>query len=95
MSGPAPRALPGGRPGSPGHVLHPQALGPAGWTPCLAANNGATLVPGLTVVALVRYPRGQGSALVLQPANVASIGLVTVLRYVSYRRWVFPAAPAG
>jgi len=56
-----------------------------------AAVNGATLMMGLAIVAFVRYPLGQESALVLQAANVASIGLGTVIRYLSYRRWVFPA----
>lgn len=56
-----------------------------------AAINGATLLLGLAVVAVVRYPLGQDSALVLQIANIASIGLGTVIRYLSYRRWVFPA----
>jgi putative flippase GtrA len=56
-----------------------------------AAINGVTLVLGLVVVAVVRYPLGQDSALVLQTANVCSIVLGTVIRYFGYRRWVFPA----
>lgn len=56
-----------------------------------AAVNGATLLLGLATVAVVRYPLGQESALVLQVANIASIGVGTVVRYLSYRRWVFPA----
>jgi putative flippase GtrA len=56
-----------------------------------AAVNGATLVMGLAIVAVVRYPLGQESALVLQAANIASICLGTVIRYLSYRTWVFPA----
>jgi putative flippase GtrA len=56
-----------------------------------AAVNGVTLCMGLAIVALVRYPLGQESALVLQVANVASICLGTVIRYLSYRAWVFPA----
>lgn len=56
------------------------------------AINGVTLLLGLLVVALVRYPLAQESALVLQVANVVSIGLGTAIRYLSYRRWVFPAA---
>jgi putative flippase GtrA len=56
-----------------------------------AAVNGATLGLGLAIVALVRYPLGQESALVLQAANIASICLGTVIRYLSYRAWVFPA----
>jgi putative flippase GtrA len=62
-----------------------------------AVINGATLVLGLGIVALVRYPLGQDGALVLQVANLASIFLGTLIRYFSYRRWVFPAhesAPA-
>jgi putative flippase GtrA len=58
--------------------------------------NGATLLLGLAVVAFVRYPLHQEHPLVLQAANIASIVLGTVIRYLSYRRWVFPAhrAPA-
>lgn len=58
--------------------------------------NGVTLVLGLAIVAFVRYPLGQESPLVLQAANIGSIVLGTVIRYLSYRRWVFPAVePAG
>jgi putative flippase GtrA len=57
--------------------------------------NGVTLALGLAVVAVARYPLGQDGALVLQLANVASIGLGTVIRYASYRTWVFPAEPAA
>jgi putative flippase GtrA len=56
-----------------------------------AVINGATLLLGLAAVALVRYPLHQEHPLVLQAANVASIALGTVIRYLSYRRWVFPA----
>ena len=56
-----------------------------------AAVNGVTLAMGLAIVAFVRYPLGQESALVLQAANVTSICLGTVIRYLSYRTWVFPA----
>ncbi|KQS73840.1 polysaccharide synthesis protein GtrA [Modestobacter sp. Leaf380] len=54
--------------------------------------NGLTLVLGLAIVALVRYPLDQDGALVLQVANIGSIALGTVIRYLCYRRWVFPAA---
>jgi putative flippase GtrA len=57
--------------------------------------NGLTLAQGLAIVALVRYPLGQDSALVLQLANIGSIGLGTAVRYLSYRRWVFPARAVG
>ena len=56
-----------------------------------AVVNGATLLLNVGVVAFVRYPLGQDSAVVLQLANVVSIGVGTVARYLSYRRWVFPA----
>lgn len=56
-----------------------------------AAINGGTLLMGLALVALVRYPLHQDSALVLQGANIASIILGTVIRYLGYRQWVFPA----
>jgi putative flippase GtrA len=57
------------------------------------AVNGVTLLLGLAVVAFVRYPLGQDGALVLQAANVAAIGLGTAIRFLAYRRWVFPLAP--
>ena len=52
--------------------------------------NGLTLLLGLAGVAVVRYAWGQESALLLQLTNVATIAIGTVIRYVSYRRWVFP-----
>jgi putative flippase GtrA len=55
------------------------------------AINVVTLLLGLGVVAFVRYGLDQESALVLQIANVGSIVLGTLIRYLSYRRWVFPA----
>jgi putative flippase GtrA len=59
--------------------------------------NGGTLLLGAGIVALVRYPLGQESVLVIQIANVVSIGMGSVLRWLSYRWWVFPApvAPAA
>ena len=56
-----------------------------------AAVNGITLLLSLGVVWLVRYPLGQDGSLVLQAANIGSIVVGTVVRYLSYRRWVFPA----
>jgi putative flippase GtrA len=55
------------------------------------AVNALTLALGLALVALVRYPLGQESALVLQVTNVASTGIGTLIRFLSYRRWVFVA----
>jgi putative flippase GtrA len=57
--------------------------------------NGVTLVMGLAIVGFVRHGLQQDSAVILQIANVASIALGTVVRYLSYRRWVFPAHPAA
>src|SRR3954447_21503135 len=53
--------------------------------------NGVALLLGLAVVAFVRYGLGQNSALILQLANIASIGAGTVLRFLCYRAWVFVA----
>ena len=60
-----------------------------------AAVNGATLLVGLAVVWFVSHPLGQSDALVLQAANVGSIAVTTAMRFVAYRRWVFPASAAG
>lgn len=60
-----------------------------------AVVNGATLVLGLAVTGFVRYGLDQDGALVLQVANVVSIGLGTVIRYLAYRRWVFTARVPG
>ncbi|MFW3172816.1 GtrA family protein [Geodermatophilus sp. CPCC 206100] len=56
------------------------------------AVNGVTLLLGLAIVAFVRYPLGQESAWVLQAANLGSIAVGTVIRFLAYRSWVFPAA---
>ncbi|MGY1821285.1 GtrA family protein [Geodermatophilus sp. SYSU D00079] len=64
--------------------------------PLFVMVNGVTLALGLAIVAFVRYPLGQEHALVLQAANVVSILVGSVIRYLSYRRWVFPAvAPSA
>ncbi|MGY2066890.1 GtrA family protein [Blastococcus sp. SYSU DS0619] len=57
--------------------------------------NAAALLLGLAIIGVVRYPLGQDSALVLQGANLLSIGLGTVLRFLAYRRWVFVEEPAA
>jgi putative flippase GtrA len=56
-----------------------------------AVVNGGTLLLNVGIVAFVRYPLGQESALVLQVANLVGIALGTVIRYLAYRQWVFPA----
>jgi putative flippase GtrA len=61
-----------------------------------AVINGATGLLNLAIVALARYALHQDSTAVLQAANVFGIGVGTLIRYGSYRRWVFPGdAPAG
>jgi putative flippase GtrA len=54
--------------------------------------NGCTLVLGTAVVWFVRYPLDQERVLVVQLANIASIAVNSVLRFLVYRRWVFPPA---
>jgi putative flippase GtrA len=56
-----------------------------------AAVNTTTLLIGLGIVWFVRYPLGHESALVLQAANLTSIAIGTTVRFLAYRRWVFPA----
>lgn len=60
-----------------------------------AVINGTTLLLGLVIIAFVRYPLQQESALALQAANIASIALGTLIRFLAYRRWVFPSHPAA
>jgi putative flippase GtrA len=60
-----------------------------------AVVNVGALMLSLGVVAFVRYPLGQTDALVLQAANIASITLGTVFRFLAYRSWVFPARAAA
>ncbi len=56
-----------------------------------AAINLAALALGAAIIWFVRYPLDQESLLIIQIANIGSIGLNSVLRYLAYRRWVFPA----
>jgi putative flippase GtrA len=56
--------------------------------------NGLTLLLGLAIVAAVRYPLGQDSALALQVANVVSTAIGTAIRFVCYRTWIFVSADA-
>jgi putative flippase GtrA len=57
--------------------------------------NGATLLLGVLTIAVVRHPLQQESALVLQAANIGAIVVGTVIRYLGYRAWVFPAEDDG
>jgi putative flippase GtrA len=59
-----------------------------------AVVNGATLLLNIGAVAFARYTLDQTSPLVLQVANIIGIAAGTVIRYLSYRRWVFPAVPS-
>lgn len=56
-----------------------------------AVINGGTLLLGVAIVAGVRYGLNQDGALVMQAANIGSIVVGTAIRYLTYRRWVFPA----
>jgi putative flippase GtrA len=60
-----------------------------------AVINAVTLGIGLAIVATVRYPLGQESVLALQMANITSIAVGTAVRWLTYRRWVFPALPGA
>lgn len=53
--------------------------------------NLGTLVLGAAVIWFARYPLGQERLLTIQIVNIGSIGLNSVVRYLAYRRWVFPA----
>jgi putative flippase GtrA len=55
--------------------------------------NGFTGLLNLAIVAFVRYALHEDSAVILQAANVFGIGAGTVIRYGSYRKWVFAAEP--
>ena len=61
--------------------------------PVFVAVNAATVALGLALVAVVHHGLGQDSALLLQATNLVSIGLGTLVRFASYRRWVFPRPP--
>lgn len=59
--------------------------------PRFALVNAVTLAMGLAIVWFVRHPLDVTSAVTLQGANVLSIAVGTVVRYLAYRGWVFPA----
>jgi putative flippase GtrA len=64
--------------------------------PLFLAVNTTTLLIGLAIVWFVRHPLGQQSVVVLQAANLSSIAIGTAIRFLAYRRWVFPAhSPAA
>jgi putative flippase GtrA len=57
--------------------------------------NVSTLVLGAAIIWFVRYPLDQERLLIIQIANIGSIGLNSIARYLAYRRWVFPALAGG
>lgn len=58
--------------------------------------NGIGLAIGLIVIALVRYGFGRADVVSLNVANLVGIGLGTIFRYLTYKRFVFlPADAAG
>jgi len=54
--------------------------------------NGLTLLLSLGIVGLAHHGFGVDDALLLQAANLASIGLGSVVRFLAYKRWVFLSA---
>lgn len=53
--------------------------------------NALALGIGLLVIASVRYGLDQTDVLALNVANLAGIALGSLIRFWSYKRWVFPA----
>jgi putative flippase GtrA len=53
--------------------------------------NGVALAMGLLVLGATRYGFGVTDQLSLNVANLIGIGIGTVFRFWSYKRWVFPA----
>lgn len=53
--------------------------------------NALTLALSLVMIGFVRYGLDQSDALILQLTNIASIAIGTVIRFLAYKRWVFPA----
>jgi putative flippase GtrA len=52
--------------------------------------NGVALVMGLLVLGTTRYGLGLTDKFSLNVANLVGIGIGTVFRFWSYKRWVFP-----
>jgi putative flippase GtrA len=58
--------------------------------------NGVALLIGLMVIGTARYGIGLTDKFSINMANLVGIGIGTVFRFWSYKRWVFPAQqPAG
>jgi len=52
--------------------------------------NGVALLMGLVVLGTTRYGLGLTDKFSINVANLAGIGVGTVFRFWSYKRWVFP-----
>ena len=52
--------------------------------------NGVALAMGLVVLGMTRYGFGLTDKLSLNVANLIGIGVGTMFRFWSYKRWVFP-----
>ena len=57
--------------------------------------NGIALAMGLVVIGTTRYGFDMTDKLSLNVANLVGIGLGTIFRFWSYKRWVFPAHVAA
>lgn len=53
--------------------------------------NALTLLLSLAMIGVVRYGFGETDALILQVTNISSIAIGTVIRFLAYKRWVFPS----
>lgn len=58
--------------------------------PVFVLVNGLTLLLSLAIIGFVHYGLHQTNAWTLQMANVLSIAIGTVIRFLCYKRWVFP-----
>jgi putative flippase GtrA len=56
--------------------------------------NGVALLMGLLVIGTTRYGLGLTDKFSINMANLVGIGIGTVFRFWSYKRWVFPAHQA-
>jgi putative flippase GtrA len=57
--------------------------------------NAIALAVGLLVIAGARYGLGWTDVLALNVANLVGIALGSLIRFASYKRWVFPAVTSG
>ena len=57
--------------------------------------NGVALLMGLVVLGTTRYGLGLTDKFSINMANLVGIGIGTVFRFWSYKRWVFPSHQAS